>query len=78
MLQTYEAVLEPNGHLNFLEEAPAPVSASRRVLVTFTEPAVAASTPAKDWKQFAGTLKDSPNLNGDPQAIQQDIRDEWR
>ena len=36
MLQTYEAVLQPNGHLQFLEP-PQQVKKSRRVLVTFTE-----------------------------------------
>lgn len=37
MLQTYEAVLEPNGHLQFLEGLPETLSESRRVLVTFTK-----------------------------------------
>ena len=36
MLQTYEAVLQPNGHLQFLEP-PQQVKKARRVLVTFTE-----------------------------------------
>lgn len=78
MLQTYEAVLEPNGHLHFLEDVPAPVAASRRVLVTFTDAALPAATPAADWRQFAGALKDSPNLNDDPVRIQQEMRDEWK
>ncbi len=37
MLQTYEAVLEANGHLRFLEAAPIFGRASHRVLVTFTD-----------------------------------------
>lgn len=37
MLQTYEAVLEPNGHLRFLEDLPETLSESCRVLVTFTK-----------------------------------------
>lgn len=36
MLQTYEAVLQPNGHLQFLE-SPQTIKKARRVLVTFTE-----------------------------------------
>jgi hypothetical protein len=36
MLQTYEAVLQPDGHLQFLEP-PQQVKKARRVLVTFTE-----------------------------------------
>jgi hypothetical protein len=36
MLQTYEAVLEPNGHLQFLEALPTLITTSCRVLVTFT------------------------------------------
>ncbi len=27
---------------------------------------------------FVGALKDSPNFNGDPVAIQRQMRDEWR
>lgn len=34
-LDTYEALLEPNGQLNFLEGAPVGATAARRVLVTF-------------------------------------------
>ena len=36
MLQTYEAVLQPNGHLQFLEPTQQ-VKKALRVLVTFTE-----------------------------------------
>ncbi|MDO8844106.1 MAG: hypothetical protein Q7U98_15460 [Methylicorpusculum sp.] len=36
MLKTYEAVLEPNGQLHFLEAVPTPSTTSCRVLVTFT------------------------------------------
>jgi hypothetical protein len=38
-----------------------------------------ATTPAQpaDWKHWVGVLKDSPNLNADPVAIQQAIRHEW-
>ena len=37
MLQTYEAVLQPNGTLQFLDLPGASTLAPRRVLVTFTE-----------------------------------------
>lgn len=37
MLQTYEAVLQPNGSLQFLDLAVASTGAPRRVLVTFTD-----------------------------------------
>ena len=37
MLQTYEAVLQPNGSLQFLDGAALPYDKPRRVLVTFTE-----------------------------------------
>jgi hypothetical protein len=33
--------------------------------------------PADDWERWAGVLKDSPNLNGDPLALQQAMRHEW-
>ncbi|MBF0461089.1 MAG: hypothetical protein HQL87_06815 [Magnetococcales bacterium] len=29
------------------------------------------------WRRFAGILKASPNFNGDPVAIQREMRDEW-
>ena len=77
MLQTYEAVLQPNGNLQFLDLPGMPNRAPCRVLVTFTEPIVSAPAPAGDWLRFAGALKDSPNLNGDPLAIQQAMRHEW-
>jgi hypothetical protein len=60
MMQTFEAVLQPNGHLQFLDIlAPAPQIA-RRVLVTFTAEALELDTAlcgaslsmpalAKDW-----------------------------
>jgi predicted DNA-binding antitoxin AbrB/MazE fold protein len=38
---------------------------------------VAARTQPVDWKRWAGVLKDSPNLNDDPVAIQQAMRHEW-
>ena len=37
MLQTYEAVSQPNGSLQFLDLPVASTLAPRRVLVTFTE-----------------------------------------
>ena len=37
MLPTYEAVLQPNGQLQFLDLPPGQDKAPRRVLVTFTD-----------------------------------------
>jgi hypothetical protein len=77
MLQTYEAVLEPNGHLQFLEAVPETLSEPHRVLVTFTESFISAAKVPNDWRHLAGSLKNSPNLNGDPLTIQQELRHEW-
>jgi hypothetical protein len=44
MLQTYEAVLQPNGSLQFLDFAVVATGAPRRVLVTFTEEFAATDT----------------------------------
>ena len=77
MLQTYEAVLEPNGHLRFLEGLPQKLSESCRVLVTFTQPAQVVPKQPENWRHLAGSLKDSPNLNGDPLTVQQEMRHEW-
>lgn len=38
---------------------------------------VAPSPQPADWKRWAGVLKDSPHLNGDPVFIQQAMRHEW-
>lgn len=38
MLQTYEAILQPNGTLQFTELPPTHRTGPQRVLVTFTEP----------------------------------------
>lgn len=77
MLQTYEAVLEPNGQLHFTEAVPAALSDACRVLVTFTQPLGGPVQSTGDWRQLAGSLRNSPNLNGDPLAIQQEMRHEW-
>ena len=85
MLQTtYEAVLQPNGLLQFLEP-PQQAKKARRVLVTFTEESdntvsgllLSEQVLAKDWRKFAGQLKSSPTFEGDPVTIQQEMRNEW-
>lgn len=35
------------------------------------------TSPAADWRSFAGVLRDSPNMNEDPVAIQEAMRREW-
>lgn len=49
------------------------------VIVRLPVSSAAATAPviADDWRQFAGVLKDSPNWNGDPQAVQEAMRREW-
>jgi hypothetical protein len=60
MLQTYEAVLQPNGNLQFLDLPESQSRLPRRVLVTFTEDvalvdtalsgaSLSESTLAQDW-----------------------------
>ncbi len=62
MMQTYEAVLQPNGHLQFLDLAATSPLTPQRVLVTFTEEFVATdsavcgatlseSALAQDWQR---------------------------
>ncbi len=62
MLQTYEAVLEPNGHIQFLENTPPALATACRVLVTFTAQEPSADTAlcgaelseaalAEDWSR---------------------------
>ena len=60
MLQTYEAILQPNGSLQFLDLPAKPASGPCHVLVTFTDDLVQAdsalcgatlseSVLAQDW-----------------------------
>lgn len=62
MLQTYEAVLQPNGSLLFLDLPAMPTQTPRRVLVTFTDEPIAVDTAlcgaalseaalAQDWQR---------------------------
>jgi hypothetical protein len=62
MLQTYEAVLQPNGSLQFLDLPAMPTRTPRRVLVTFTDEPIAVDTAicgavlseaalAQDWQR---------------------------
>lgn len=44
MLQTFEAVLQPNGQLQFLDRPADAAKAARHVLVTFTDEAVSRDT----------------------------------
>ena len=44
MLQTYEAVLQPNGSLQFLDLPAMPTRTPQRVLVTFTDEPIALDT----------------------------------
>jgi hypothetical protein len=44
MLQTFEAVLQPNGQLQFLDGPANAAKTPRHVLVTFTDEAVGSDT----------------------------------
>ena len=44
MLLTYEAVLQPNGQLQFLDLPPGQAKTPQRVLVTFTDEVLATDT----------------------------------
>lgn len=46
-------------------------------LTKTTTDAASGSGRSGDWERWMGVLKDSPNLNGDPLAIQQAMRHEW-
>ena len=53
---------EENEHLVIVRMPAAPAAAI---------PPAKTQAAADDWQHFAGLLKDSPNWNGDPQAVQQ-------
>ncbi len=90
MLQTYEATLETSGQVLFTDLAKPVYQQRQKVLITIVSPlADNASSPQpiqpadlgnakRDWLAFAGALKNSPAFAGDPLAIQQQMRSEWR
>jgi hypothetical protein len=92
MLHTYEATLETNGQVWFTDSAKPLVKQRQKVLVTIVSPlaeAVFGASPATvdkpshnakkpDWQAFAGLLKDTAAFAGDPLAVQQQLRSEWR
>ena len=84
MLQTYEALLQPDGGLKFSELNPPLFNAAQKVLITVLPwVSVDVSSPAQKtetatWADFIGVLKDSTAFAGDPVTIQRKMRDEWR
>ena len=66
IIQPLEPILfDENEHLVILRLSKTYVGAN------------ASPTPPADWKRWAGVLKNSPNLNHDPVAMQQAMRHEW-
>jgi hypothetical protein len=81
MLQTVEAEVGENGQIRL--RSPLVLRGWHRAVLTVLEPlteedneAGQTLVPHRDWHRFVGTLKDSPRFNGDPVAIQRDMRDE--
>lgn len=78
MYQAIEAiskagVIEPLEPVRFEENEHLVILRLSKTIVDTT----ATPTPSADWRRWVGVLKDSPNLNGDPLAIQQQMRHEW-
>ena len=80
MLQTYEAILQPNWGLQFSDRIPPKFDQAQKVLVTVLGPdtGVATIRAHAGWSLVIGVLKDSPVFGTDPIAAQQAMRDEWR
>ena len=80
MLHTHEAMLQPDGRLQFTDRTVHLDRKPRRVLVTFTDEGLTGATQptaSADWQSLVGVLATSPHWSGDPVAIQQSMRDEW-
>lgn len=81
MLQTYEAIMQPNWGLEFSDRTPPKFDHAQKVLVTVletSEPVAAHTQGQTDWPQVNGLLKNSAFFGGDPIAVQQAMRNEWR
>ena len=81
MLQTYEAIMQPNWDLQFSDRTPPKSDHAQKVLVTVlesSEPVAAHTQGQTDWPQVNGLLKNSAFFGGDPIAVQQAMRNEWR
>lgn len=77
MYQAIEAVSKA-GHIQVLE--PVDFDENEQLIILRLSKHWQESTSSKttDWRKFAGILKDSTALEGDPVAIQRAMRDEWR
>ena len=81
MLQTYEAIMQPDWGLQFSDRTPPKFDHAQKVLVTVLqspEPEAASTEQQTDWQQVTGLLKNSALFGGDPVAVQEAIRNEWR
>ena len=78
MLQTYEAIMQPNWGLQFSHRMPPKFDQAQKVLVTVlqsNDPELGTKQGQMSWKQVIGVLKDSALFGSDPLAAQQAIRD---
>lgn len=57
---------------------PEPVLAEIIDFAEYLESKQQKQSAPLSFKDFAGILKDSPNFNDDPVAIQKEMRDEWQ
>ena len=81
MLKTVEAEVGENGQVRLRE--PLTLQGWHRAVLTVLEPIQPTENendlpkPSQDWRAHVGVLKNSPNFNQDPVAIQKALRDEW-
>jgi len=80
MLETYDAVLQPNGYVGFRDTKPPVVFQPTEVLVTFRQPlAPLHGTQPGDPAAFLKHLRDNPvpkHLCRSPEQMDRDIQEE--
>lgn len=84
-MQAYELTtkIDEQGNLQLPSDCKPAFGRQARVIVLVddaqpTPTPEQPAAPVPTLAQFSGLLKDSPSFDGDPVAIQRELRDEWR
>lgn len=80
-MQAYElmTIIDDRGTLHLPDDCRPAFGRKARVIVLVEDALASGTEPRRpSIAQFAGLMKDSPNLCQDPVTIQRELRDDWR